>query len=48
MMLVTLNFGVSQIMFKTFKDQRFCNKYNLKTKNIPEVIESVIEVGEII
>jgi hypothetical protein len=44
-MLVTLNFGVSKIMFKTFKEQRFCNKYNLKTKkNIPEVIERVIGV----
>ena len=49
MMLVTLKFGVSKIMFKTFKEQRFCNKYNLKTKkNIPEVIERVIEVGKII
>ena len=49
MMLVTLKFGVSKIMFKTFKEQRFCNEYNLKTKkNIPEVIERVIEVGEII
>jgi hypothetical protein len=49
MVLVTLNFGVSKIMFKTFKEQRFCNKYNMKTKkNIPEVIERVIEVGEII
>jgi hypothetical protein len=49
MMLVTLKFGVSKIMFKKFKEQRFCNKKNLKTKkNIPEVIERVIEVGEII
>jgi hypothetical protein len=49
MMLVTLKFGVSQIIFKTFKEQRFCNKLNLKTKkNILEVIERVIEVGEII
>ena len=48
-MLVTLKFGISKIMFKTFKEQRFCNKYNLKTKkNIFEVIERVIEVGEII
>jgi hypothetical protein len=32
-------FGVSKIMFKTFKEQRFCNKYNLKTKkNILEDI----------
>ena len=46
---VTLKFGVSNIMFKTFKEQRFCNKYNLKTKkNIREVIERVIKVGEII
>jgi hypothetical protein len=36
MKLVTLKFGVSKIMFKPFKDQRFCNKYNLKTKNISE------------
>ena len=48
-MLVTLKFGVSKIMFETFKEQRFCNKYNLKIKkNIFEVIEKVIEVGEII
>jgi hypothetical protein len=26
MMLVTLKFGVSKILFKTFKEQRFCNK----------------------
>jgi hypothetical protein len=48
-MLVTLEFGISKIMFKTFKEQRFCNKQNLKTKeNIFEVIERLIEVGEII